>query len=62
VKAIKVTTSDGQVHVFEGDKDEIDAVKYKLDRVRRGMDSYATLVNREGKKVYVFPGCAWKGM
>jgi hypothetical protein len=60
VKCLKVTTVDGQVHVFEGDADEIDTVKRKLGRLRRGMDSYVILVNRQGKRVCVFPGCAWE--
>jgi hypothetical protein len=61
VKRLRVETRDGQVHVFEGDNDEIDTVREHLDALgRRGAPAYARLVNREGRRVIVYAGSVRK--
>jgi hypothetical protein len=54
VKTLKVVTRDGQVHVFEGDKDELATLRYRLSDM--GHAPYLRLVNREGRVVTIYNG------
>jgi alkylated DNA nucleotide flippase Atl1 len=57
VKSLKVTTTDGQVHVFEGSADEVDTVRRCLtDLGRPGCAPWVRLVNRQGRHVIVYAG------
>lgn len=55
-RILRIETSDGQVHVFEGSKDEISTVRERLLRVRDGSDPHVDLVNRQGRRVRVHAG------